>query len=115
MSVGGILVGFFIIIAILIGVKIFFYSNMSWIDFFTLKALRPSGVSPTDSLDHKLEDSSTGDSPSISGAQCEFEGEDIFNGYVFSKIGSPVLKDTQVDCDNCNQYVNKINSKCINY
>ena len=110
-----ILIGSFTILAILIGVKLFFYSGMSWVDFFTLKPLRTSNNSSTGSLDKTLEDTSKGDTPTVSGAQCEIEGEDIFNGYVFSKTGSHIKIATKIDCDNCNKYVNKINSKCINY
>lgn len=102
------------VLTIIIIIKIFLYPSISWLDFITFKGMFSKDFSGS-SENSSLEDTNKGDTPSISGAKCEFEGEDIFNGHVFSKQGSPIKNATKIDCDNCNEYVNKKQSKCVNY
>ena len=82
------------VISIIIITKIFLYPSLTWTEFITFNNFfsNKKDVSPSDN--DSLEDSSKGDTPSVSGAKCEFEGEDIFNGYVFSKTGSPIKSAT---------------------
>jgi|ETNvirnome_6_100_1030635.scaffolds.fasta_scaffold00163_20 hypothetical protein len=103
----------FLCVIVAISILIYIIWSKDTVDYREILNFLPG--SSTDSLDKTSEDSSKGDTPTVSGAQCEIEGEDIFNGYVFSKTGSPIKKATKIDCDNCNKYVNKINLQCINY
>ena len=113
MSATGVIITLFSIIIVILGFKYFFFPTMSLKDFLMLKFLTKdddNGNSYSNTID-----TSTGDTPSIPGAKCEFEGEDILNGYVFSKSGQTIKSGTLVDCISCNQYINKENSECINY
>ena len=122
MSAAGVLIALFSIIIIILGIKYFFFRDMSFKDFFMLKFLVKNddgngggGGGGDNGNNSDSVDTSKGDTPSIPGAKCEFEGEDILNGYVFSKSGQTIKSGTLVDCISCNQYINKENSECINY
>ena len=47
---------------------------------------------------------------------CDFEGEDLYNGDVFTFDGKVVPVDVSpIECSTCNQYVYKNDDGCVNY
>ncbi len=107
------LVGILLFVLIIIGVKFYFFKDMSWKDFLLLKFLSGNG----NKNDTPPPDITFGGQPTYKNAQCYIEGEDIFNGRTFTKTGTQI-KDSPfiVDCSKCNKYVYKDSSgKCANY
>lgn len=47
---------------------------------------------------------------------CEFEGEDMYNGMVFSVDGTPVKEQPQMTCADCTKYIYKDSEgKCYDF
>ena len=110
------LIGILLFVLIIVGIKFYFFKDMSWKDFLLLKFLSGNGNGNGNGNDTPP-DTTFGGQPTHANAQCYIEGEDIFNGRTFTKSGTQI-KDSPfiTDCSKCNNYIYKDSSgKCANY
>ena len=113
-----ILIGLLLFVLIIIGIKFYFFKDMSWKDFLLFKFLS-NETNDKNGKDNSAPDTTFGGQPFHEDAKCYIEGEDIYNGYTYTKSGTKIqINDAPLltDCSKCNNYVYKDSSgKCANY